>query len=249
MEASNDKVRRLDLAARVEATQASADSLRWRLLILTACCLFLAMDFGASTSEDLCVWGLAVLGGLTTAALWTSWRFKYYLGVIFFLGLGLDGVLVGGYSHTATADALRTAWLAPCFIIAVYLLWRQAQQYAIVNGPAWESERAEVGGLALVLTSPRRAPDVIEFSTGNFWTGYFTYRLLSSGPCWFVAKFKRGNIGRLLDYRVRRLSEVSFARKPGVGIEVKMGKKTMLAEDVSSTMLELGIEPPLSKTA
>jgi hypothetical protein len=65
--------------------------------------------------------------------------------------------------------------LALFFQMAVNL-WKQGHNFAAVNSSGWDRERAQIEEWWRILAMPvSRRNGVIEFSTGSFWSGYYTY--------------------------------------------------------------------------
>jgi hypothetical protein len=108
-------------------------------------------------------------------------------------------------------------------------VWNQAGPIALVGGPGWENERSQVERWQQILTSAGPLRDVVEFSTGSFWTGYFTFRLLRAERFWVVAKFKKGKTNGKADYRVYELGAVRFTPLPMGEMKVTIGKKILRA--------------------
>src|SRR5581483_3056912 len=77
------------------------------------------------------------------------------------------------------------------FLNLCYSHWRRARPFAAIHSPGWEKEEAQVQYWLKVLKTEGQSR-VLEFDTGSFWTGYFTYRLLNPGNCWVVARVQFG---------------------------------------------------------
>jgi hypothetical protein len=124
-------------------------------------------------------------------------------------------------------------------MMQAYGSWKQAGPVATLRAPGWENERDQVVRWQQILTSPQPVSRVVEFSTGSFWSGYFTYRLLNPGQYWVVAKFKRGKTKSWVDCSVRELSAVHFTQLPMGEINVIIGKKTLRAAKLTGQISPL----------
>lgn len=233
METPNDEIARLDMAARAEVGEAVASRLRWILLFLSVFIAALAFVSEPPFYETLFVRTLAVFAVLTTVVLWSNWRYKLYLPALFFLSSAIGGAFFWGRPSHTTFDWIdRLGVPVGFFALPTYYFWKQAGLFATVNAPGWEREQSLVNGWRQVLMTPDIGGAVVEFSTGSFWTGYFTYRLMSPGPYWAIAKFKKGNMHRLVEFRVRELSAVTFTALPTGEMMVRIGNRTMRAATV-----------------
>jgi hypothetical protein len=232
METPNDEIARLDMAARAEVAEGLIPSIRSLFVVLSLFFVVLASVDEGAFHETLFVRVIAFYTVVTTVILWRDWRYKLYLPALLFVA-----ILVGS-GWFPVDSGIRFFRVSDSFVrvyclLKAYTLWQYAGFYATANAPGWEKEQAWVNGCLYMLRDQRRAREVIEFSTGSFWSGYFTFRLLNSGPYWAVAKFKRGNMRRLVEFRVRDLSAVTFTALPAGEMLVRIGNRTRRAVNVS----------------
>jgi hypothetical protein len=241
METLNDEIARLDMAARAKGGEVFFSRGRWSLLFLSLILAALAIESTASFYETLSIRVAAFFAVLTTVILWSNWRYKFYLPALFFLSIGIGAlflVAVPGIGRSLQTTLNRVFWVCRGGVLGIpsYYLWRQARLFSAVNAPGWEKEQYQVDHWLDVLTTPGRTQEIIEFSTGSFWTRYYTYRLMRPGPYWVIAKFNRGNTRRPFEYRVRELRAVTFMMLPVGETMVTIGKRRMRAVNVSPPM-------------
>jgi hypothetical protein len=245
METPNDEVARLDMAARAIIGNRFISHTRWSFLVMTVFLVALAVASGGSFHETYLLPGIAVCAALLTLILWVSGRYKLYVPAVFFFILAIQ-FLLSGKTIVRVSDRIYGSIMSA---MLGYVFWRHAGPFATVNVPGWEKERAKVDAWWRALTAPERNEQVIEFSTGSFWTGYYRYRIMRPGPHWAVAKLWKGKVSARSDYRVRDLSEVTFATMPKGETKVSIGNRTMQAVNVSPPMLGSADDSSLSKSA
>jgi hypothetical protein len=124
-----------------------------------------------------------------------------------FCSVGLGIGIFEHHSQTFWGWTARLTYPAS-FIFWGCWLWKAGRPLAAVQATGWEKERSQVQGWLSALNNGDRAQEVMEVFSGSFWTGYFTYRLLNTGYCWVIAKFKKGAARRLVDFRIRELETV-----------------------------------------
>jgi len=238
MTTPTDQVARLDMAARAKSYEVSVSRLRWILLFLSLFTGALAIESTASFHETLFVRAVAGFAGVTTVVLWSNTRYKLYFPALLFLSLGIGAAFFDLPTRHGTFDRIsRLCGFAVVFVLPSYYFWKQASILATVNAPEWETERSQVETWWDILTAPRTNKQrVIEFSTGSFWSGYYTYRLMNPGSCWVVAKLRKGKVGAWADYRVRQLSGVTFAANPNGQMKVTIAGRTISATNVYPPM-------------
>ena len=248
MTTPTDEVTRLDMAARAKSCEAFVSRLRWILLLLSLFFVALAIGSTASFYETLFVRAAAALAGFTTVVLWSNFRYKLYFPPLLFLSLGIGGAFFNFPTHRIFD---RIGWLCGfvgAFVLPSYHMWRQAGIFATVNTPEWDKERSLVDAWWRTLTAPETdKKGIIEFSTGNFWSGYYTYRLMSPGRCWVVAKLWKGKVAALSDYRVRKLSGVTFAATRNGETKVTIEGRTINAANVFPPMFGVTEASSLAK--
>jgi hypothetical protein len=136
---------------------------------------------------------------------------------------------------------------AVAFVPSGYKLWTTAGPFAATQQRGWEQERRQVRQWLKTFETLAREERVFEFDTGNFWKGYFTYRLMNRGDYWVIGRWKR-NSQRLLDYRVRGTDSVRIKELPGEAVEFKLENhrlgSTWVPADVRKNLLRVSTAPP-----
>ena len=144
--------------------------------------------------------------------------------------------------------------------------WTRGRLFATVNARGWESERLQIQAWrrALAPPSPKLVrtesaggnfqqqlldfPSIgyVEFDTGSFWAGYWTYRLLNTGNSWALAKFKKGT-SKLCEFRIldhnALITRVSPDGKPLVSTQDKSKFIVHLPADTIRSLTELPAAP------
>jgi hypothetical protein len=215
------RIERLDLVARSRASFQTISYARIVLLILTPLFVFLAVNSTASSRETALVATLAVASLLTALLLWLDWRFKLYALSLFCFLFAVCDVVSNDHSHSHRLLGFVGAnALVLLFVYYGCGLWLMGRRYALASHSSFREEREQLDRWmdALNGASP------IEFPSGSFWTGYWTYRILNPEGCWLVAQFKRGGT-RLRSCRVYELGDVSFTRLPSGRWQVEIGHK------------------------
>jgi len=167
---------------------------------------------------------------LTALVLWLDWRFKVF-SLSLFCFLFAAGDLLSSRPRSQTF----LGWIAANSLTLLFAyygsgLFVMARRYALINDGDFLQEREQ---LDKWLQQIRCAGSAIEFPSGSFWTGYWTYRIVNPGACWVVAQFKRGTT-KLRSCRVYEPSDVSITQlasgKWQVDIAGKRGRKKIFAE-------------------
>jgi hypothetical protein len=234
------RIERLDLVARTRASIQTISYARIVLLILTPLFALLAINSTASSRETALVAVLAAASFLTALLLWFDWRFKLYaLSLFCFLFVICDMVSNDRLrSHTLLGFIGANA-LVLMFAYYGCGLWLMGRRYAMANHASFREEREQLARWMDELNGTSH----IEFPSGSFWTGYWTYRILNPEGCWLVAQFKRGST-KLGSCRVYESGDVCFTRLPSGRWQVEIGregrKKSRLFEvEVSSGSLSV----------
>jgi hypothetical protein len=249
METPIDEIARLDMAAQAKGGLAVTSRLRWILLFLSLFITALAIEPTASFYETLSLRVAAVFLSLMTVILWSNWWYKLYLPAILIFCFGIGGAFFWRPLATELDWSVSALWCVGFFVLFSYAWWKQAGIFTTVNSPGWEQARSKVDAWWCVLTARERDQEVIEFSTGSFWTGYYTYRLLRSGPCWAIAKLWNGKVSARSSYRVQELSAVTFSTLPSGEKQVTIGESRMRAVNLSMPNLANPKESMLPKSA
>ncbi len=229
------RIERLDLVARSRASVSTISCARIGLVVLTPLFILLAVNSTAPRRETVLVVALAAASFLTAIILWLDWRFKVYALSIFCFFFAIGDALSNDHpnSHTPLGWIAANGWALLFFYYACGL-WVMGRRYALANESSFREERDQLNKWMDEVSGTT----AIEFPTGSFWTGYWSYRILNPGACWIVAQFKRGS-SKLRSCRVYELSDVSFTRLPSGKWQVDIGrkgekKKSFIEVDVSS---------------
>ena len=205
------KTERLDLVAWSQTTASFIVSSRILLAVLAAFCLVLAINSTAPTQETVLVAVMGTLSLVIAIILWSGWRYKVYALSSFWLLFAVGDVVSHDHpkSHTVL-EWVTTHALALVLVLYSWNVWKRAAPYALANSDGFRDERNQVENWKKLLDA-RNEQQVVEFATGDFATGYWTYRILNTGAYWVVAQFKRGT-KRLKSCHVYDLNGVSFTR-------------------------------------
>jgi hypothetical protein len=243
MGAALSPIERLDLAARVEAKANLISYGRFVLSCLSLLCIVVMVASEASGRDVWAIRLLAAVGAILSVALWFDWRYNLY--AISILCFALATLFVLGDKHPLPHTV--PGWIGAYFsdgLVPVY--WGCvaavfASRYAKVKSDDWQRERHQVDGWLWTLKH-QSGKDIIEFASGSFWTGYWTYRILNPGDCWVIAQFKRGTT-KVAHCRVRELNQVALTR-------LTSGKWKITVTDKRKTksFTEIELSPELPST-
>jgi hypothetical protein len=227
---------KLDMVARAAASKIALSRARLRFTLVSLFVVSLAIFSEASRPETVAVWVMAVLWIATTVLIW--WKSRYAaLGLaILFLTL-----LVGGWffrdpdDRTLLGSAVFGVFALYFFFIA-YGWWTNAAPFMAAHSKDFENERIQVTKWMNTIRFSPPPFELIEFSSRSFVRGYWTYRLLNTGYCWMIARYKTGNMNRWLTYRVLDLEAVHVTDRPGEKLRVRMGNRTVEQIEISREM-------------
>lgn len=196
------QLERLDLAARARATEASIPRTIVVFAIFAVICTVLSAGSTASQNETGAVELFSVSLYLTLIALWLRWKYAFHMIALLFIAVAVGGMFFRGYNpHTAFGWIVYLSYPL-IFAAPIYQFWKNGVTFRAVRGKDWQTERAQVSDwLAAIQRSSR--PTILEFSTGSFWTGYSTYRVLNIDYGWAIARFKTSKLQTLYDFRIR----------------------------------------------
>jgi hypothetical protein len=245
METPNDEIARLDMAARAVISETFISRNRWPFLLINLFLVAAVLASNARFDTPLNAPVFTVCAALATAILWVDWQYKLYVPALFYFATAIGCVFLGK-TFDALSDRIYGILMSTMFGL---VFWKQAGPFATTNESGWEKERYEVDAWWRVLTATERDKEVIEFSTGSFWTGYRTYRLTSSGHYWAMVRLWKGKACVLADFRIRELSAVTFTTLPTGEKQVTIGNRTMRAVDLSMPSLADPQESTLPKSA
>src|SRR5260370_31244224 len=190
-------VGRLDVAARSLVTEAYISGMRVCLIFFSISIIISAMGVKGSFYTVLTSRVLAILFALISASFWVGWRYRVYALAI------LPVVWMTGFMLRSGFPRHWLVWLAGSSIalLLMYRTWKGAGPRETAQCEGWEKEHAQVEQWLRVLENQDLSASVLEFNGGRFWVGYHTYRLMKTERCWVVAKFRKGDLRRPLEYR------------------------------------------------
>lgn len=231
------EIDRLDLVARAEATKAAISRARLPMTILSVFVVLLAMISEASFNETLAVRVLAMLAVLATILLWRGSRFAVYgMTLLFF------AILAGSWfflndpdSHTMLGSTSKVVESAIILLVG-YGWWTKSAPFIAAQSKDLDKERSQVAAWLGALKSSDESDHLVEFSTKSFLRGYWTYRLLNTGSCWATARFKTGNVSRILDFRVLGLNAVHVTEQPSGQMNVELADRLIQEVEISGVM-------------
>jgi len=241
------EIDRLDSLARAEVTGILLSRARLPLIIVTAFVVALAVFAGASSDEMVAVRVLAVLLVLTTILVWQSSRYALLalavLSFAFLVGIWLpfdDPDL-----HTLLGSTTRYV-CSVMFAFAGYRWWTNGMPFIAARSKELDQERSQVRAWINELKGSEQTDRVVQFSTGSFWTGYWTYRLLKTRSFWVIARFKRAKTSRLMACQVLELGAVHIDDANAGKVDIQMGNRSIsridLSRDVHERLLRLASE-------
>jgi hypothetical protein len=227
------ELQRLDVAARAEVAEEFYSSAAVVSTFFTLICILQVMNPKIPFSEPLILWVIAGIAVLGTVMIWVRWRYALYVWT-----LSSGAFLIIEFLVERSKPLAFRGWII--FLGVIALLYRssrtdlkRAEAFATARARGWEKERSQVQQWLDVLRHDKPTEQVIELATGSFWTGYFTYRLLNSGRCWSIAKFKTGNNDRLLDYKIRDLGAIQITQLPDGKLDIHVDQRKLCSVDVS----------------
>jgi hypothetical protein len=228
------EIERLDLVARAEAIKASFVRSAIVFTFLSGFGILLAISSEASYHETLAVRALASLAVVTTIMLWLRSRYSLYAMEMIFFGTLSAGLLVFDDPDNHTLLGASAQFVGVGMLLwGGYRCWANAKPFAEAHGTGFETERSQVRHWMHVLDSQEHSDYTVDFTAKSFRTGYWTYRLLHTGSCWLIEKFKLGRLSRLLDCRVRALGAVRVVNQSEGKLSILLGDQ--LVSDVHMT--------------
>jgi hypothetical protein len=241
------QIERLDTVAQSKVTTSVISYARITLLILTPLFVVLAVNSVAPFLETLLV-ALISAGGLVTSfVLWLNWRFKVYALSLWCFLFVIRNAISNGHPHSHTVlEWIGEHSFSLLFFYYGCALWLKARGYARANQSSFREEREKIEKWM----DEKSAIAHVEFPTGSFWTGYWTYYIFNPEDCWVVARYKRGG-KKLTSCRVYELKDVRFARlssgKWRIDIVPQSGKKKSFVE--VDLPVPFTSQPTLTQTA
>jgi hypothetical protein len=213
MKLPETRIGRLKLTADGLAKESYIPRGRLVTTLLAVVTTLLAIGSEADRTETLLVWIIAVMLIITSASFWLRWKYSLHVlslafalvGIVYFTRLGHRPSILGW--SAAIAMGLTFGNSAYCF-------WKIGSAISAMKALGIHQEFADVRMWLDWLVSQRSPREVLEISAGNFWTGYFTYRLVKLDEFWAVAKFKKDNLERLYEYKFYQVDEVQVIDSP-----------------------------------
>lgn len=172
---------------------------------LAVCVCFLAYESIASSRETFLIGALAMAVVISVLIAWLKPRFAAYGWTLVFAVMAAGAFLTNDY--TRRDDPARIS-LVLLMLWLVFRYAKKAWKVTVIQGDNWKAECETVQKWMEALGNTELPSQVLQFDSGNFWTGYFTYRLLNTGFCWVVSKFKKGNVRTMIECKVHSVNEV-----------------------------------------
>ena len=233
------EMERLDLAAQAQAAQSFLPLLRIAFIFFSTLTVILAIASEASVFENQAMAFLAALSSVTTVMLWLRSRYAMHAATAVFFAVGIGDVLMRYRGATLSAWAIGYVLT---MAVPGYNLWKRAIRFAAVQPIGWEKERSRVRQWLKTLEDPGTKEPVFEISSGSFWTGYFTRRLLKRPDCWVLGVWRKSP-GRLLDFRVLEPNAVRISELPSGALDIAIEKHNLkhvtLAPHAHDSLLRL----------
>jgi len=194
------KVERLDIAARANIAGEMLHRQQGWLLFMAVIFALLGANSTASPVETLAVRAAAGTYAVLFILFLLKWRYSFHAVVLASLGTAIIDYWLYPQLH------LHSGWIgrllsASVFISMGHTAVRWATPFATAHKKGWEEERRAAEKLYEMLLYGTGMVESSFVSAGNFWIGYFDYRLLYLEDYWAVAKFKRGK-HHMLEFRV-----------------------------------------------
>ncbi len=228
---------RLDLAAQAQVTEKTASYQSVIMLFFSVLSVLMAIVPDIPFSLKLPSGVLAIITATAAVIMWLRQRYALYALAIAYAAVGIGFAWLTSQEPGRHRDWFFSIGYCLLFLNLGYRHWRRARPFAAIHSPGWEKEEAQVQYWLKVLKTDGQSR-VLEFDTGSFWTGYFSYRLLNPGNCWAVARFKsaKPDWGQLVDYRILTPSAVRFSELPDGNLSVDIENRSIRKIRVSPEM-------------
>ena len=200
MQENINRLERLDIVAKaIIARNALHRELSW-LLFMAALCTLLGSFSAASRAETLAVRTAAGVCIVLVVMFLFEWRYSFHAFMLACFGAAIIDFWF--YSQLqANSHWIGRALSSSMFIFMGLSAWSWAVPFATARKKGWQEERRTAQRLyEMLLGGP--GPEDCWISAGNFWVGYFTYRLVRLEDYWAVARFKREKYHKMLEFRV-----------------------------------------------
>ncbi len=214
-------ISRLDRAAQACDVPYYTDRFRVMMTVLTLFTVVIAIVAGASALENSVVRAAALFLCLSVLGLWVRWKYAAFTLAVLYSGLAIGIVAFRDRPHDLAGIIINlllfAALASQAYVESVRSIW-----FVRVQAQSWSGERVQVQEWLDQMENPNEPAKILQFSSGSFWTGYFTYRLFNTGLCWVVVKYKTGALNRALEHRVFPLGSVRITHLPegATGLEL-----------------------------
>jgi hypothetical protein len=226
MTTESNELQRLDFAAKSRGDGgASSGTIRFVFTALALFIVLLAVESEAPARETFIVRVLAVIASICVLISWVQKRYAGFAWAAMFFAMAIGALLTSDYSRSASGWTARLS-LVTLLAYTAFLFCKRAWGLTVTQGPSWNKEREQVEKWTAILGTSE-SPQVLQFSSESFWTGYFVYRMLNTGFCWVVAKFKRGNVHDIIECRVLDLSEVRQVHLRAGELEITIDNRSI----------------------
>jgi hypothetical protein len=230
------EVSQLDFVARAETTKASLIRARIPLTLVSLFFVLLGIVSGASMNETIAVRVLAIIAVVATIMLWLRSRYSPYPLALLFIATLAGGWLFDDPDYHTVLGSTTRAAISVMVLYVGYRWWTNAMPFLAAHSERLKMERSQLQEWLRELQFPGKTDRVIEFSIKSFWRGYWTCRILNTGTCWVVSRFRIRNTPLLLDCRVYELDSVRAADLPGGKLRVEMGDRSSQDVEISPDM-------------
>jgi hypothetical protein len=232
---------RLDFVAKSQcAGGLSSGTIRLVMTGLALFVVFLATVSEAPPRETFMIRVLAVVAFVCVLISWLQKRYTGYAWAALFFAMAVGALLTRDYSRTTSGWVARFS-LVILMAYTAFFFCKRAWDLTVTEGPRWKVEREQVQKWTAMLGDLEASPQVLQFSSESFWTGYFDYRLLNTGFCWVVAKFKRGNAHDIVECRILDLGAVRQTQlrqgELGIAIDNRPIPKVKASSDMQARLL------------
>jgi len=221
MDIQDPQLQRLEYAAKAFGREAYLRVSRAVPTILAAVAILLALYADGHSVEVMALRAVAVLTAAATLLSWSSSRCSRFGFPSAILAFGIITVVLRFYTEPHE-DRIAALMFLPFVAYCAYSGFVYAFAYFTVEGAGWENERMRIKAWIRQLKRPDGLLPIFEFSSGSFWTGYFTYRFLRAGNYWVVARFKTGKLHRMLECRLLGSSSVQIVEDASGDLRVEI---------------------------
>jgi hypothetical protein len=214
-------INRLDQAAQARDVPYYTDRSRVVMTVLALFTVVIAIVAGSSAIENTLVRVTAFFLCLSVLGLWFRSKYAAFTSAILFSGLTIGIIAFRDRPHDL-AGIIINLLLCAALVAQAYVEWIRSIRFVRVQALSWSGERTQVEEWLDQMENPNEPTMILQFSSGSFWTGYFTYRLFNTGPCWLVVKYKTGALNRALEHRVFPSDGVRITQLPegATGLEL-----------------------------